>query len=146
LVGTGTDMLANDSFENEAATSHDEPVREAPGAQTGHVMAPLFSPLELLVIGIGRRDPPALLDPSSRWARLRRWMFGIETPNPFADPRLEALRSLAGALRQRRRSPDARIANAQMADAQIAKAQIAKALAAGITPRQVEYLKAHDQD
>lgn len=130
-------MLASDTFEIEAATSHDRPVHlEGLGAYAGRSMAPLFSPLELLVIGIGRRDPAVLLDPSSRWARLRRWMFGIETPTPFADPRLEALRSLAGALRQRHRSPDA----------QVADAQIANALAAGITPRQVEYLEAHAQD
>lgn len=86
-----------------------------------------FSALELLVIGIGEKDPPAVLTPGGRMARMLRLLFGIEAPAPFADARLEALRSLAGALRHRRRNPDA---------------QIIAALAAGITMQQVERLKA----
>lgn len=86
--------------------------------------SPLFTPLELLVIGIGERDPLVEFT-SGRWARLRRTLFGIEVPRPFADPRLEALRMLAIALR-RRRTPDALI-NA--------------ALAAGVTRAQIEHLR-----
>lgn len=89
------------------------------------VPAPLFSPLELTVIGIGRRDPATRVKRGSRLARLGRMLFGIEPPTPFADARLEALRSLAVALR-RRGAPDA---------------EIAAALAAGVTPRQIEHLR-----
>lgn len=89
------------------------------------VPAPLFSPLELTVIGIGRRDPATRVKRGSRLARLQRLLFGIEPPTPFADARLEALRSLAVALR-RRGSPDA---------------EIAAALAAGVTPEQIEQLR-----
>jgi len=90
----------------------------------------LFSKLELLVIGIGDRDPPARLAPDGRLARLRRLLFGIAAPAPFANPRLEALRSLASALRHRRRDPDVKVV---------------AALAAGITPEQIENLKARNQ-
>ena len=89
------------------------------------VPAPLFTPLELTVIGIGRRDPATRVRRGSRLARLQRLLFGIEPPTPFADARLEALRSLAVALR-RRGSPDA---------------EIAAVLAAGVTPQQVEHLR-----
>lgn len=85
----------------------------------------LFSALELLVVGIGEMDPPAVLRPGGRLARTLRLLFGIKAPAPFADVRLEALRSLAGALRHRRDTD----------------AQIAAALGAGITLQQVEYLK-----
>ena len=86
---------------------------------------PPFTRIELLVIGIGERDLPAL-SPNGPWARLRRALFGIETPQPFADARLEALRTLAGTLR-RGRAPDG---------------AIAAALAAGITHRQIDRLRA----
>lgn len=86
---------------------------------------PLFSPLELMVIGIGKRDRATLVRRGSRLARLQRLLFGIEPPTPFADARLEALRLLTVALR-RRESPDA---------------EIAAALAAGVTPQQIEQLR-----
>lgn len=88
--------------------------------------ASVFSPLELIVIGIGDRDPITSVKWGSRLARLRQWLFGIEAPRPFADRRLEALRSLAIALRRRRRSPDA---------------EVAAALAAGVTHGQIEHLR-----
>lgn len=84
-----------------------------------------FSPLELLVISIGDRDPITSVRPGSRLAQLRQWLFGIEAPRPFADRRLEALRSLAIALR-RRRGPDA---------------EVAAALAAGLTSQQIAHLR-----
>lgn len=94
--------------------------------QPTHTGAAPFSALELRVIGIGEKDPGVWLKPGSRLARLRRLLFGIEAPTPFADRRLEALRLLAGALRGHRRSD----------------LRIAAALEAGITPRQIDYLKA----
>lgn len=86
---------------------------------------PLFSLIELLVIGIGKRDRPTLVKRGSRLARVQRLLFGIEVPTPFGDARLEALRSLVVALR-RREHPGA---------------ELAAALAAGITPRQIEHLR-----
>lgn len=89
-------------------------------------MDPPFTRLELLVIGIGRRDPLTMPETAGRFARLRRWLFGIEAPRPFADPRLEALRVLAVALR-RRGSPAAAIAAARAAD---------------ISPQQIAFIQA----
>lgn len=88
------------------------------------VADPPFTPLELLVIGIGRRDSLMLPETKSRLSRMWRWMFGIEAPRPFADPRLEALRTLAVALR-RQRDPGAAIAAAR---------------AAAITPQQIAHI------
>jgi hypothetical protein len=88
-----------------------------------------FSPLELLVIAIGERDP-LTVSAGGWWARLRRTLFGIEAPRPFADRRLETLRELAIALR-RRRSPDS---------------ALEAALAAGITLRQIEHLRSRRSD
>lgn len=105
--------------------SDEEPSEDAVVQPTDTAAAP-FSALELRVIGIGERDPVVWFNPGGRLARLRRLLFGIEAPTPFADRRLEALRLLAGALRGDRRS-DSRIADA---------------LEAGITPRQIDYLKA----
>lgn len=87
--------------------------------------APLFSPLELMVIGIGERDRPTSLRPHGRPARLRRFLFGIEAPAPFADRRLEALRSLANALRHGRDLDG----------------PLAAAKENGVAPRQIEMLK-----
>lgn len=102
-------------------------VKDAPPklALVQSVPGPLFSPLELMVIGIGKRDRATVVKRGSRLARLQRLLFGIELPTPFADARLEALRSLVIALR-RREHPDA---------------EIAAALAAGVTPQQIEHLR-----
>lgn len=96
------------------------PVELAVGRDT-----PLFSRLELLVIDIGQRDRPVSPRPAGRLAQLGRLLFGIEGPSPFADSRLEALRSVANALRHGR-SPGV---------------AVAAALASGITRRQIEVLK-----
>lgn len=106
---------ANDQQSTDEAS---RPVGEAGAA------SPPFSPLELLVIGIGERDPLTLVT-GGWWARLRRTLFGIEVPRPFADRRLEALRELTIALR-RRRSP---------------QSALEAALAAGITRAQIGYLR-----
>ena len=83
-----------------------------------------FTRTELLVIGIGERDPVA--GPANgRWARLRRALFGIEAPPPFADARLEALRVLAGRPREGRARD----------------AAVAAALAAGISRPQIDHLR-----
>ena len=88
--------------------------------------APTFSPLELLVIDISKRDPP---NPATgrRWAWLVRLLFGIEVPRPLADSRLEALRVLAISLR-RDREPDS---------------AIEAALAAGVTRLQIEHFRTY---
>lgn len=85
---------------------------------------PLFSPIELLVIGIGRGDRSTSVKQGSGVARLQRLLFGIEHPTPFADARLEALRSLVISLRRHDRS----------------QAAIAIALAAGVTEQQIAHL------
>ena len=110
------------------------PAREADGKTSAEARgvapplaqaAPSFTALELTAIEIGRRDRPALLRPGGRLARLARLLFGIEVPSPFADPRLEALRLLANALRHGRG----------------VDVPIAAALASGITPEQIEVVK-----
>lgn len=124
----GTEMLAHDILvpieEADEEAFADAPSIALPPARD----APSFSPLELTVIGIGERDRPVLLRSDGRLARLGRFLFGIEAPASFADRRLEALRLLANALRHGRR-PDA---------------PIAAALASGVTPRQIEILKARN--
>lgn len=102
-------------------------VLEPPAPRAGENL-PLFSPLELLVIGIGERDPLTMV--TGGWlARLGRLLFGVEVPRPFADRRREALRSLTIALR-RRPSPDEALASA---------------LGAGVTPRQIEHLRSREK-
>ena len=86
---------------------------------------PLFSSVELLVIGIGKRDRATFVKRGSRLAYLQRLLFGIEAPKPFADARLEALRSLAVALRRHERP----------------EVELAAAAAAGVTPQQIEHLR-----
>lgn len=87
---------------------------------------PVFTKVERLVVDIGRRDPLTRIAHGSPLAKWRQRSFGIEAALPFADRRLEALRSLALALRRRGRSPEA---------------EIALALQAGITPRQIDHLR-----
>ena len=87
---------------------------------------PVFSPLDMSVIGIGKRDRLSFVKPGSRLAKLQRFLFGIEAPLPFADRRLEALRRLALASRRRGRS---------FAD------EAALALQAGVTPAQIRHLR-----
>lgn len=107
----GDDVAAPDTPSCVAAGDHD---------------APLFTPLERLVIDIGYRDPLTRIAYGSRLARLRRWLFGIEAPRPFGDRRLEALRGLVLALRRHGHG---------------AEAEIAAALQAGISRQQVEHLR-----
>ena len=101
------------------------PKGELPRSISPDISAALFSPLEMLVIGIGTRDPLKSPARGSRVARLARFLFGIEGPQPFADRHLEALRSLTVALRRERGL----------------EAAIGTALAAGITQQQVDYLR-----
>lgn len=124
LAGTATDP----DFEvaAEATIALGAPI--APGKLALGRDSPLFSPLELLVIGIGERDRLILLRPGGRLAQLGRLLFGIEVPSPFAEPRLEALRSVANALRHGRKPG----------------AAVAAALASGITRLQIEVLKARN--
>lgn len=125
-----TACLELPAAEAEGRERPSQPLRLVPGPDGRARANPgpaLFSPLELLVIGVGERDRQPLFKPGGRLARLRRLLFGIEDPTPFRDPRLESLRSLAGALRRRRRSPHA---------------EVTAALANGVTPQQLIYLKA----
>jgi hypothetical protein len=94
-----------------------------PASDTDEATPP-FSPLELLVIDIGKGDRlnPAI---GPRGALLARLLFGIEVSRPLADPRLEALRVLTISLRRRRMS----------------NAAIEGALAAGLTRPQIEHLR-----
>ncbi|WP_420140003.1 hypothetical protein [Sphingomonas sp.] len=82
-----------------------------------------FDALEQSAIAIGRRDRIAHRAPTGRFARLLRAIFGIAPSSRLANARLEALRSLVIALRQRGQR-----------DAQV----IADALDAGLTPTQIE--------
>ncbi len=108
-------------------TVTDENPDDARGSRVGDAAASalLFTPLELLVIGVGARDRAARAHRESRLARLGRLLFGIEAPTPFADARLEALRSLAFASKRGGRR---------------AERAIAAARAAGITHAQIEQL------
>lgn len=121
-----TANAANDTIANEGLGS-------APGLQVEDVEsgARLFTPLELLVIGVGARDRATFVNPKSLLARLGRMLFGIEAPAPFADARLETLRSLAVASRRGRRT---------------AARAIAAALTAGFTRAQIEQLVSRVQD
>ena len=110
----------DDTGESQDATHRPaafEPVHDLEGVGGVDPDTPPFSPLELLVIGVGERDQLTLVT-NSWWAQARRLLFGVEAPRPFLDRRLEALRLLTLALR-RRRSHDA---------------ALAAALAAGVSP------------
>lgn len=89
--------------------------------------APLFSPLEYRVIGIGARsDVRRELRPESRAARWLNRLFGIEFARPLADGKLEALRRFASIVG--RAAPDV------VAD------HINEFLEAGYSRRQAEWL------
>lgn len=120
LASTAIEAFSEDA--TEAPTDWGAPI--APVELVIGRDTPLFTRLEVLVIGIGERDRPALTRPAGRLAQLGRLLFGIEAPSPFADPRLEALRSVANALRHGRRPGAAVVA----------------ALASGITQPQIEVL------
>lgn len=93
------------------------------------VQAPaLFDGAERLAILIGTRDRAPLLDPAGRLTRLLALFFGVQGPQPLADPRLEALRRLAVAMRHRPRRVSAAI------DA---------ALAAGVPHAKIDLLLVH---
>lgn len=84
-----------------------------------------FTQLEVSVICIGMSDPLSFLEPGARLTRLRRFLFGTRPPNPLANERLEALRLVVIAYRQRHRSP---------------AGAIKAALAAGIPQSQLDAL------
>lgn len=87
---------------------------------------PIFSSLEWSVIAIGRREQPGWFEPDSFPDKIQRLLFGIQSPRPFADRRLEALRRLAFAMTRPGRNPDA---------------EIAVAVEAGLTPEQIGHLR-----
>lgn len=93
------------------------------------VQAPaLFDGPERLAILIGTRDRAPLLDPAGGPSRLLALLFGLQRPQPLADPRLEALRQLAVSMRHRpRRVP----------------AAVNAALAAGVPRTKVDLLLVH---
>lgn len=115
----------HDAAPHKSAARADFPIAPPSVANDITAKPPLFSRVELLVIGIGKRDRSTLVEPGTLLARIQRLVFGIEHPAPFADARLEALRSLVVSLRQRRR----------------ANAAIAIALAAGVSVQQIAHLE-----
>lgn len=120
--GYGIPQTANDTCASYAEFGR----RPSPPAVAAKTSRPIFSPLELLVIGIGASDRRTFIKPESRLGRLQQLLFGIEAPLPFADQRLEALRRLALALRRHGRSSDA---------------EAALALQAGVTSEQIQHLR-----
>lgn len=105
----------------QAANDPDVPVLAEVDAASA-----LFSPLEWAVIGIGRRDRAGWFAPDGLADRIQRLLFGIRTPRPFADRRLEALR---------------RLALATTRPGQNAAAAIRAADEAGLTPAQIRHLQ-----
>ena len=75
-----------------AAAAHD-------GSEAAEL--PVFTPLEAMVVQIGKSDPLPVFRPDNRLARFGGLLFGLKPPRPLADPRLEGLRLLVIALRQR---------------------------------------------
>lgn len=99
---------------------------DAPASADDRPRQAVFSALEETVIAIGSRDPLVLTTPGSRLGKLLRLLFGIEPPLPFADRRLEALRTLALAVRR---------------SARRFEAEATLALQAGVTPEQIHHLR-----
>lgn len=124
--GIGHEKLRTPAYGPAANDKHSTDETKQPVSEAG-AAPPTFSPLELLVIRIGERDPLTLV--AGILARLLQLLFGIEAPRPFADRRLEALRSLTIALR-RRRSPHK---------------VLEAAIAAGVNPDQIEHLRSREQ-
>lgn len=79
---------------------------------TRNPLVPQLSRSEWQAIAIALRDAESIgcgvrRQPLGRWARVVRFLTGIEPNRPLANPRLEALRAYVCSLRrQRRASPD----------------------------------------
>ncbi len=58
-----------------------------------------LSMLERQVIQLAAADGRWSLSGSGRFQSVLAWLFGLERPNPLADPRLEALRRYAVTIR-----------------------------------------------
>ena len=82
-----------------------------------------LSDLERRTLRLARRDPAASAVPPSRLGRRLRRLFGVNAPNPLADPRLEALRRYAVMLRHHTqalpRTETERLRNAGFSERQI---------------------------
>lgn len=111
------------------ASSQSDVLTIAPLAerQDAVVSASSFDDAERMAIAIGRNDPRFQIDPRSCLGRSLWVLFGLRGPNPLADPKLEALRRLALALRRRTGRTGAAV------DA---------ALAAGIAQAKIDFLLA----
>jgi hypothetical protein len=77
----------HDSFPTRQGTHLSAPAARPPA--TG------FSALEWSVIAFAERDGVRSLEQPGRVSRAMGSLFGLRTPSPLADPRLEALRRLA---------------------------------------------------
>ena len=74
-----------------------------------------FSDLERLAIGLGIHDPLPGPGAHRRVVRIASWLFGLRSPQPLADKRLEALRLLVLSLRQGPRDASRAIGEARAA-------------------------------
>lgn len=92
--------------------------------------APRLSRQEWQAVTVALRDAErlrcAMPKVEGRFARILRWLTGIEAPKPLADPRLEALRGFVCASRRN-------VARAKEMGADL--------LALGFSPSQVEALR-----
>lgn len=80
---------------HEAVAAHQAPAAGAP---------PFLSSLEWAAVTIALREADRTgggMAAGGRLARAWRWLTGIQPPRPLADPRLDALRRFAGAVRRR---------------------------------------------
>jgi hypothetical protein len=108
---------AFDDWERAVAV---EPPPVAAPASASASPDPVFTPAERHVIAVARIDGPGSVRPRTVLTRLAGALFGMNPPNPLADPRLEALRRFA--------------VLARVSGGDVPRHEIDRFLAAGFTP------------
>lgn len=78
---------------------HTDPQAFRPAASPDFLPPKQLSRLEQQVVMLSLRDPRSSLRRPSKWEARWKKLFGVEIPNPLADPRLEALRRFSVLMR-----------------------------------------------